>query len=289
MALLLSASTARPGYIHAVSVDHALRAQSAQELAQVAAWLEAKAIPHSVLAWQGRKPKANIQETAREARYALLTKWCEQEGFAFLATGHHADDVAETFLMRLAHGSGLQGLASLRAKRVLTPKLTLLRPLLGFNKAHCQAYLQTLNQPWLEDPSNSNPAFDRTQARVLLRSLAEIGLDASKLAQTAHWLRESADFIEQAACIVCEQAEQLEQGVLSIPCASLTTPRVVLRIALSHWLQKVGGKAKPARGGDIERLLDKLNRPDFRKATLAGCLLIRQRGTLTIMPERAKT
>jgi tRNA(Ile)-lysidine synthase len=284
LALVLSAHAARPGFVHALSVDHGLRAHSAQEVQRVGAWLAAQGIAHSMLVWQGAKPSANIQAAARTARYALLTQWCLEQGIAFLATGHQADDIAETLLMRLARGSGLQGLAALPAKRTLAPSLTLLRPLLTFSKAQCQAYLQALGQPWLEDPSNTNPAFDRTHVRAQLAVLTKIGLSSAKLTQTAILLRESADFIEQQANDLRQKASMLADGALAIPHECFATPRVVLRIALTHWLQQVGGKAT-VRGADIERLLDRLADLRFRKATLAGCLLLRQKNTIIIKPE----
>src|SRR3982751_2652505 len=112
LALLLLAAAARPGQIEAATVDHGLRQEARAEGEMVAALCERLAVPHQILTarWD-ETPKAAIQERARGERYRLLGCWAEERGLAALATAHHADDQAETLLMRLVRGSGVKGLA----------------------------------------------------------------------------------------------------------------------------------------------------------------------------------
>src|SRR5690606_3672257 len=118
LALLLHDwARARGGKILALTVDHGLRAASAAEARQTAARLAQHGIAHEILAWEGEKPCTGIQQHAREARYRLLRGACEKHGIKTLALAHNAEDQAETFWMRLAHGSGLDGLAGMAAKR----------------------------------------------------------------------------------------------------------------------------------------------------------------------------
>jgi tRNA(Ile)-lysidine synthase len=133
--LLSSWATQNNKTIHALTVDHGLRAESADEAAQVAAWL--KNWPntrHSVLKWEGDKPQNRIQEEARNARYRLMTDYCAGQGISSLFLAHHQDDQAETFLLRLAMGSGLDGLAAMRAVHKTGAGLILLRPFLTLPK-----------------------------------------------------------------------------------------------------------------------------------------------------------
>ena len=123
----------RGGVAWALVVDHRLRPESAAEARQVAGWLSARAIPHTVLVWDGDKPATGIQEAARSARYRLLAEWCAERGCLHLLTAHHRDDQVETFLIRRRAKSGVDGLAGMSAVREL-PHLRLVRPLLGIPK-----------------------------------------------------------------------------------------------------------------------------------------------------------
>lgn len=116
MALLLLAqewAAARGGRVSALTVDHGLRAELSAEAAQVAQWAGLLGVSHVALTWIGDKPTADIQAAAREARYCLLEEWCAASGVFHLLLAHHRDDQAETFLLRLARGSGLDGLAAI--------------------------------------------------------------------------------------------------------------------------------------------------------------------------------
>ena len=134
LALLLLAHAALPGRIEAATVDHQLRVGSAEEAADVARLCQSLAVPHAILAVD--VAPGNLQSQARAARYAALAVWLTSRGLAALASGHHADDQAETLLARLNRASGVAGLAGVRA-RGLVPgtDIPLLRPLLGWRRA----------------------------------------------------------------------------------------------------------------------------------------------------------
>jgi tRNA(Ile)-lysidine synthase len=154
----------------ALTVDHGLRPESTAEARQVGAWLAARGISHQVLAWDGDKPTANIQATARQARYDLLTSWCRARGAPVLLLGHHADDQIETFLLRLGRGSGLRGLSAMRAIEKRND-IMVLRPFLATPKQALLETLRTCGQPWLDDPSNFDMRFRRSHVRALAAQL----------------------------------------------------------------------------------------------------------------------
>ena len=115
LALLLLAAEARPLLVEAATVDHGLRPESRAEAEMVAKVCERLGVPHRILtATWDEKPATAIQERARMMRYRLLGEWVRERGLTALLTAHHVDDQAETFLMRLARGAGVKGLAGMR-------------------------------------------------------------------------------------------------------------------------------------------------------------------------------
>ena len=155
----------RGGGAWALTVDHGLRPESAAEARTLAGWLAARAIPHEILVWPGDKPTSGIQEAARDARYRLLGEWCRAHGCLHLLTAHHREDQVETHLIRRRAGSGIDGLAGMSAVRELSG-CRLVRPLLSVPRARLLAVLNEAGQPFLRDPSNLNPAFERARLRL---------------------------------------------------------------------------------------------------------------------------
>ncbi|MAG22807.1 MAG: tRNA lysidine(34) synthetase TilS, partial [Rhodospirillaceae bacterium] len=165
MALALLAhdwAQGRGGQTVALSVDHRLRWESGAEARQAGRWLKARGLTHHILSWTGDKPRHGVQAAAREARYRLLFDWCRRHGVLHLLLAHHQEDQAETFLLRLGRGSGVDGLAGM-APLSEVPTMRLLRPLLDVPKARLVATLQSRGQEWVEDPSNRDLAYARVR------------------------------------------------------------------------------------------------------------------------------
>ena len=147
------AQAALPGQIAAATVDHGLRAESAGEAAMVAEFCGELGVPHATLAVT--LAPGNLQAEARAARYAALAGWMAEQGLSALATAHHADDQAETLLLRLGRGSGVAGLAGVRASGTVPgTNLALLRPLLGWRRAELAAVVAAAGMTAVQDPSN---------------------------------------------------------------------------------------------------------------------------------------
>src|SRR5882762_7173586 len=154
----------RGGQLAALTIDHRLRPESAEEARILGGWLTSRGIAHHVLVWTDPKPTTGIQEAARAVRYRLLAGWCRAQGCLHLLTAHHREDQAETYLIRKRAGSGIDGLAGMSALRELAG-VRLVRPLLAVPKARLTALLETERQPFLSDPSNRNPVFERARLR----------------------------------------------------------------------------------------------------------------------------
>ncbi|UZK65116.1 tRNA lysidine(34) synthetase TilS [Sphingomonas sp. M1-B02] len=195
MAMLLLATAAFPGEVAAATVDHRLREGAAEEARLVGAICAQLDVPHEVLVPAVPIVGASIQAQARAARYRLLADWAGHIGAHALLTAHHADDQAETFLMRAVRGSGVAGLASIRPRRALDGML-LLRPLLGWRRAELLALVAGV--PTADDPSNRDDMHDRTHFR---RLLAENDLlDVPGLARAATHASEA----EEALALLAE-------------------------------------------------------------------------------------
>ena len=188
MAMLTLAHAVLPGQIVAATVDHRLRAAAAEEAATVAAYCAALAIPHTILTPEAPIAGASIQAQAREARYALLARWARDAGALALLTAHHADDQAETFLMRAARGSGAAGLTGVRARATIAG-FPVLRPLLGWRRDDLRRIATDAGVPFVDDPSNADARHDRTRFRALLAETP--ALDPVALAQSAAALAEA--------------------------------------------------------------------------------------------------
>jgi len=293
MALVLLADAwarARGGGVLALTVDHGLRAEAAMEARQVGTWLRSHHIGHRILRWEGAKPKTGIQAAARDARYALLMERCRKEGILHLLLAHQREDQAETFLFRLARGSGLEGLAGMASISERT-HLRLLRPLLDVPRARLRKILETADQPWIEDPSNEDRAFARVRIRAVLPVLDREGVTVERLVEMTRQLAHSRAELEGAtAALLAEQATLYPEGYARIAKAAfLAASPECARAALGRLLRVVGGGVHAPRRARIARLATALAQGDFRSGrTLGGCRVLVEAESFLICREMRK-
>jgi tRNA(Ile)-lysidine synthase len=256
------------------TVDHGLRPQSAAEAKDVARWAKEAGLACEILSVKGEKPKTGIEAWAREARYRLMAKALAGRGLKALYLGHTEDDQAETFLIRLGRGSGLDGLGAMRRLAPFpfagTEKLTLARPLLAVPRHLLRDYLTARGQAWLEDPMNSETRFTRSRMRALLPPLAAAGLSPRRIAQAASHLARAREALDLAtAAVLARACHPLNGGWLLDPDALTAAPREIGLRALAALLQKVSGEEYRPRFESLEQLFDRL--PAGKGATLHGC------------------
>jgi tRNA(Ile)-lysidine synthase len=283
----------RHGRITALTVDHGLRPESAAEARQVRRWLAAQGIAHRTLCWDrgAAAPPlgGGLQAAAREARYRLLGAACRELGILHLALAHQRDDQAETFLLRLARGSGLDGLAAMAAAGD-RDGIRLLRPLLPVPRSRLAATLRARRQEWIEDPSNANIAHARIRMRRLLPSLAAAGVTAARLAETSAALGRARQSMEDAVAGLLAAAVEIDPaGYLWLDPVTLAgAPAEVSQRALARCLMAIGGGDYAPR---LERLLRLHSQIAAGRlgagATLGGCRIASQKGRLLICRELA--
>nr|WP_277754117.1 tRNA lysidine(34) synthetase TilS [Porphyrobacter sp. GA68] len=258
MALTLLAEAALPGRVLAATVDHRLRPESAAEADVAAGFCARLSIPCTVLGVQVET--GNVQSGARLARYAALRRWADSERLDAVATAHHADDQAETLLMRLNRGSGLAGLAGVRLSRPLTAECLLVRPILGWRKAELEAICAAAGVEPVRDPSNHCDRFDRVRLR---RSLAAADwLDIPAIARAAGHLADAEDALSGWVEKCWREDVTRERDVLRYNPGG---PRYIRLKLLERAIASFGGQP---RGSQVADLLAGLEQG--RGGTLAG-------------------
>jgi tRNA(Ile)-lysidine synthase len=279
----------------ALTVDHGLRKESADEAAEVAACARARGLPHETLTWRGPKSAENIQARAREARYGLIGERMRAAGIKVLLTGHTRDDQAETFLLRLARGSGLDGLSGMASVAPFPlpalRDLKIARPLLAVPHDRLTATLKNIGQPWITDPSNANDRFARVQIRNAAKVLQEAGLTNERIAAAAAHLARARQAIDVAvAALIAGAVETTPWGYALADAARFAAaPREVALRALARLVEAIGGEAYPPRFEQTEAALDWLTAPRAKPAgrTLGGCRFARRRGQVLVTREEA--
>lgn len=269
LALLLLAATAYPGRVKAATVDHRLRQESAAEALHVEDVCGRLRCPHAILCVDLKDGRSGLQGEARKVRYEALAGWATREGIASLATAHHADDQAETLLMRLQRGSGVSGLAGIRPMR-REGDVTLLRPLLRWDKTELVHIVSEAGIEAADDPSNRNPRFDRAGMREFLRLNPQF--DPKRLARTAAAVGEAEEALAWATEQLAEDRITTQGGEWRVdPCG---LPRALRRRLLSRAIGEVRSEhgLEPAWTGaeDVDGLLAALE--GGGAATLAGIM-----------------
>ena len=269
LGLLLLAAAARPGGIEAATVDHALRSGSAREAELVAGVCDKLKVPHTILTAQWKqKPETAIQERARIERYRLLAGWLSERDLSALVTAHHSDDQAETLLMRLNRGSGVRGLAGMRASTpVPGGKSRLLRPLLAWRRSELQQICKAAGLAPVEDPSNADEQFERVRVRKALA--AADWLDPEGIARSARHLAAADIALHWAVDKEWEtQVSRSDKEIVYRPQAPYEIRRRIIRRSVAAFARE--GRANPVRGRELDRLVAILSTGG--KATLRGVL-----------------
>jgi tRNA(Ile)-lysidine synthase len=261
MAMLAAATNCWPGQVEVATVDHGLRPEAGAEAVMVAEWCAARAIAHETL--RPSKPIAgNLLAEARTVRYALLEDWRVRRGLDWLLTAHQADDQIETLIMRLNRGAGISGLASVRARHGIV-----LRPLLGERRATLRAYCVATGVPFVDDPSNDDPRFDRVRLRVALAGCDLI--DPASLNRSLDALDEAAQVLDWAT--ECAWAAQVSADGQGLVLDSGELPVALLRMLLLRMLAMINPEAPVPRGPSIDQALVQLF--NGKAVALADCVV----------------
>lgn len=289
--LLSQRARASGAVVHALTVDHGLRAEAAAEAAQVGAWVEGwPGVRHEILKLENNIGDARVMERAREGRYDALLRYCREHNIEKLFTAHHRDDQAETFLFRLAKGSGLDGLASMRRDSV-KGNVKIVRPLLDVMKSRLIATCRAHDIPFVDDPTNDDARFARPRLRRSQAVLAEEGLSAKRLAVTAARLARARDALDHyaAASFATHVKEQDAQKIIFDHAGLSAEPaETQLRVIARAVEQLAPNSAYGPRMEKLEEIAAALcGSAPFRRQTLGGCIFSRAGAKIVIEREWA--
>ncbi|WP_321364472.1 tRNA lysidine(34) synthetase TilS [uncultured Celeribacter sp.] len=271
--------------LEAVTVNHGLRPEAAHEAQFVAEVSERLKVKHTTLNWSGYKGTGNLQDAARRARYRLMADWAKTRGISTIALAHTADDQAETFFMRLARASGIDGLTGMQRRRV-SDGITWVRPLLMQERFELRQYLRELREPWIDDPSNDDEAFERVKARRAMEELTKLGIDVHVVGRVMDHLgqvRSALDFATHDHALDCVFEEH---GDLIIDRRRFAegSPEVNRRLVVAA-LRWIASAEYGPRGMKLQEFLSAMMRG--RDATLHGVRLLGGKESFRLTREHA--
>lgn len=272
MALLVLAHALFNGMIEVATVDHGLRPEAGEECALVARVCEERGIACRIL--KVTVAEGNLQDRARSARYAGLGEWARDRQLAAIATAHHADDQAETLLMRLNRGSGLAGLAGIRSSTMIEGcPVPVVRPLLQFRREELRAILRATGTPFADDPSNRDESFERVRIRRELEKADWI--DPLALARSAAHLEEAERALASIADQLWDSEATVTDGHIAVPIADSidVSSRLVARA--------IAGFGQTVSRGEVAGFLKTLD----RRGNIAGILIEKQQDVYVCSPE----
>ncbi len=287
------------GRVIALTVNHNLRKEAFDEALSVQKLLQQNDIEHHILDWHHDKVISNIQEKAREARLELLTDWCNKNNILHLMFAQHSQDQAETLLIKICRGSGLNGLTGMPSVNIVN-KIRVVRPLLAFSKKQLKSILLSYTNWWVEDPSNDNPKFMRTAARKLLSSnnlLKLVNVKSQKketLIQRMNLLAENLTRVrsyleKEAARHMAMMVKIFPEGYLTIDFQSFSKLDKEMGLTiLSSCLMTISNEhgVRP-RLASLERVWESLSQLQSKSFTLWKCKIksSASKNIIEILPE----
>ena len=269
--------------LHAATVDHGLRPEAACEAAMVAAQCRALGVPHDTLMWTGWDHSGNLQNEARKARYRLLADWARGQGIGAVCIGHTADDLAETFVMRLGRRAGVDGLSAMPAV-FDRHGMRWHRPLLNARRADLRAHLTQRGVTWVDDPSNEDDSFARVRIRKALAVLTDLGVDSAALADVSRHLADARTALDAQMFAAARAHAHVQCGAVAMNWQALCDlPTETRRRLLTHTIAWINGATYAPRSSAVAEVLTALD--DAGAATVQGCELRLKRDKLWIYRE----
>jgi tRNA(Ile)-lysidine synthase len=283
--LLLSQWAKTTGVVlKAITVNHGLREEAQAEALQVGRQCAGQNIDHQIVALDATQRTGNLQDWARRERSRAISNWAQAGGFNTVALGHTQDDQAETFLQRLARGSGVDGLSAMKSC-VLRNNIRWLRPLLRATRDDVRQYLTDRNFVWSEDPSNQDPRYSRVAMRQILPSLSTVGINSEVIGQTTQRLASAQRVLKQATHDLARQTCQFSKaGSVQISANAFECAEFDLKLRLlSHALGWVAGHEYKPRAASVATAMS--NVQHGTNHSIGGCLIVAKKDCFHVVRE----
>lgn len=261
----------------AITVDHKLRKGSTIEANNIYRYLEKYGINHTVLTWNHNEIKSNIQKEARNVRYKMLCDFCNENGIENLFVAHTYDDQAETVLLRILRGSGIDGISGINSLIIMN-EINIIRPLLAYTKTQILNFLKKENLLWFEDESNKNTKFDRVKVRNLITQLDKDFQLTDRLNLLSDNAKRAKNFIHSHVAEMFKKYCIIgELGCISINQADFNNldEEIQLRL-INHIIRYVRNEQVlyPSRLDSLKIALANLQKIGNEKFTLSNCKIL---------------
>lgn len=258
------------GRISALTVDHRLRVESAEEAQHVGAMMRARCIDHHILTPAHDDASNNLQEAARNWRYAALSDYCRSYGILHCLVAHNTGDNRETTQHNITRGDTADGASGMRSVRNLNG-VRFLRPLLTVERSELEDFLRSKNAEWIEDPSNQNQKFARVQTRQMLQQNPTERTSLDAIIATERTARMARDHALAYAAMSCVTIHPLGFADIDLVAWRALDTALATQL-LADCITTISGTTTRPRGSDTLRLADAL-RSNFSKRTLQHCEL----------------
>ena len=234
-----------------------------------------------------KKITKNIQALARNARYKIIADYCKKKSVKVVLTAHNLEDQVETFFMRLSRGSGLKGLAAMKPLSKLNRQVSLYRPLLDTKKKYLKKISKNIFGKYVKDPSNKNTKFLRTKVRNLRKSLEKSGIKYDQVFKSIQNLSLSKITLDEYFNKIFKELIKKRKKEILINFEKYTELNKDTKIALiNESIKKLKRNYYDLRSKKVSNLINNLNKENFKKYTLGGCLFFKKGDNLCLKIEK---
>jgi len=276
----------RKSKFHYVLVDHKIRKKSGQEAKKVKGLLKRKKINLKILI-NKKKIVKNIQAEARISRYDILTQYCKKNKIQIVLTAHNLEDQVETFLMRLSRGSGLKGLSAMKPLSNINSKVKLLRPLLDIKKYFLIKISNNIFGTYIKDPSNKDIKFLRTKVRNLKKPLEKSGIKYEQIFRSIQNLSISKNTLDQYLSTAFKKIIKKKNNEILLNFEKYLELSHDTKIALiNESIKKLRKNYYDLRSKKVSNLIEHIDRRNFKKSTLGGCIFFKKDNNLCLKVEK---
>ena len=271
---------------HYVLVDHNIRKNSAQEAKQVKNLLKKNKINLKIIL-NKKKIASNIQSQARNTRYSILSNYCKKNKIITLLTAHNLEDQVETFFIRLSRGSGLKGLSAMNTLSTIENKIILYRPLLDIKKKFLIKISKLTFGRYFKDPSNKNLKYLRTKIRNLKKPLKNSGIEYEQIIKSINNLAISKATLDGYFKNIFKDMIKKSGKEVLLNFNKFKKHNKELKIALiNESIKRLKKNYYSPRSKKVNNLIKNIEKVDFKKTTLGGCIFILEKDNLCLKIEK---
>ncbi len=271
--------------IYFVHVDHGIRKNSGKEALQLKKILKKIQINLKIIK-NNKSIKKNIQKSARDRRYQILSNFSKKNNIKALVTAHHKDDQIETFLIRLSRGSGVEGLSSMSEITKLNSGIKLLRPFLKFTKEDLKSISKKFFNKIIKDPSNKNKKFLRTNIRELTKILKNKGIDPDQIFRSIENISSTKIAINFYVKQSLKKFVKFRKKETIFDLSMFQKEPVDVKFKIINTIVKNrAAKYYPPRAKKVLNLINRFKSKSTQKSTLGGCIFEKRKNFVHVTKE----